>query len=192
MQKEMYSTYHTGNQTGPDIQLNDIEAVKAVEKKLKNNSNAFLVTGLLTLAAGVAIVGLDTGIFGGAMEGILGVTAGIGIAGLIAGNFRFLRNVFRRKTLEFPKLKLQRKSSDASVNSGVKAFEETTFAPRRLAKSDTNKVFFGVCAGLADYAGASPGLIRMIFALAFFFSGGTIFLPYFLLAIFLPGMRDRR
>ena len=95
-------------------------------------------------------------------------------------------------TLDFPKLKLQRKSADSSArNSTTPAFEETTFASRKLTKSDTNKVFFGVCAGLADYAGASPGLIRMIFALAFLVSWGTIFIPYFILALFLPGKRDR-
>ena len=191
MEKEIYSTFNLGAQSGPDVQMDDLDKVQAEEKRLKNNSTAFLITGMLTVAAGAAVLGLSSGLFWGGFAGVLGVTVGVGVAAMLVGKFKFLRNVFGRKTLEFPKLKLQRKSSDESATSSSGAFEETTFASRRLSKSDTNKVFFGVCAGLADYAGASPGLIRMIFALAFFFSGGTIFIPYFLLAIFLPGMRDR-
>ena len=52
--------------------------------------------------------------------------------------------------------------------STVQAFGGTT--PRRLTRSSQHKMFFGVCGGLADYFGVDPTLVRIVVAVATFFS----------------------
>ena len=53
---------------------------------------------------------------------------------------------------------------------------------KKLTKSRIDKVFFGVCGGIADYFGISAFIVRLIFVFA---SGGLVTL-YIILAIFLP------
>ena len=65
---------------------------------------------------------------------------------------------------------------------------------KKLYRSTTNKMFFGVCAGVADFFGIDPTIVRVIYALVSFFSGGFpgIFV-YFILAFIIPednGMID--
>jgi phage shock protein C len=42
--------------------------------------------------------------------------------------------------------------------------------PKRLYRSSRDKMIFGVCGGLAHYMGVDPTLIRIVVALATFFS----------------------
>jgi phage shock protein PspC (stress-responsive transcriptional regulator) len=60
-------------------------------------------------------------------------------------------------------------------------------APRRLHKSSTQKMLFGVLGGLAEYLGTDPTLVRIIFILVLILTG---FMPavlvYILAAILLP------
>lgn len=45
-------------------------------------------------------------------------------------------------------------------------------APRKpLTRSRTDKVFAGVCSGLAEYTGMEPSLMRLLVALVIFFTG---------------------
>ncbi len=39
--------------------------------------------------------------------------------------------------------------------------QEHTSPPRRLLRSRTNRVFAGVCAGIADYFGGDPTMVRL-------------------------------
>jgi phage shock protein PspC (stress-responsive transcriptional regulator) len=56
---------------------------------------------------------------------------------------------------------------------------------RKLHRSDTNKILFGVCGGLAEYLHTDPNLIRIIFVgLTFLWGAGAII--YILCAIFFP------
>lgn len=57
--------------------------------------------------------------------------------------------------------------------------------PQNLYKSRTNKVFAGVCGGLAEYFKVDPTLIRLAWALAFFV-GGSGFVLYILALIIMP------
>ena len=43
MEKEIFSGFNMGSQTGPDVQMDDLDSVKANEKRLKNNSTAALL-----------------------------------------------------------------------------------------------------------------------------------------------------
>ena len=51
-----------------------------------------------------------------------------------------------------------------------------------LHKSQKNRVFFGVCGGIAEYFNINPLIVRLIFLLSTG-GAGTI---YIILAIFLP------
>lgn len=57
----------------------------------------------------------------------------------------------------------------------------------RLYRSRYNRVLAGVCGGIADWLGVSPGLVRVLFALGFIFSVGIpVGTIYILMAIFVP------
>lgn len=59
----------------------------------------------------------------------------------------------------------------------------------RLTRSRRNRVFAGILGGIADYVGASPTAIRLLFAAATLFSGGILALGYILLWLLLPKER---
>ncbi|MBI4234399.1 MAG: PspC domain-containing protein [Chloroflexi bacterium] len=56
---------------------------------------------------------------------------------------------------------------------------------RRLHKSSTDKVLFGVCGGLAEYFNIDPVLVRVVFILLLFANGIGLLL-YLILAILTP------
>ena len=55
----------------------------------------------------------------------------------------------------------------------------------RLYKSNQNKIIDGVCAGIAEYFGIDPTLIRLGWVL-FCAMGGSGFLAYIIAAIIIP------
>ncbi|MCI7812518.1 MAG: PspC domain-containing protein [Lachnospiraceae bacterium] len=59
--------------------------------------------------------------------------------------------------------------------------------PKRLYKSDTNRVICGVCGGIGEYFGIDPTLIRLLIVL-FSFTGSTI-VAYIVAAIIMPARR---
>ena len=65
---------------------------------------------------------------------------------------------------------------------------------KKLYKSTNNKMLSGVCAGFADSIGIDPTIVRVIYALASFFTGGFPgVIIYIMLAIIIPednGMID--
>lgn len=64
----------------------------------------------------------------------------------------------------------------------------------KLYKSTNNKMLSGVCAGFADFIGIDPTIVRVIYALVSFFTGGFPgVIIYIMLAIIIPednGMID--
>ena len=60
-----------------------------------------------------------------------------------------------------------------------------TSEPRRLTRRGTDRVFLGVCAGLGDYFGIDPVLVRVAFVLVSL-AGGAGLLAYVVLAIVMP------
>ena len=56
---------------------------------------------------------------------------------------------------------------------------------KRLYKSSTDKKLDGVCAGVAEYFGIDPTVIRLLWALAVLFAGCGL-LAYIVAAIILP------
>ena len=53
---------------------------------------------------------------------------------------------------------------------------EHTKEPKRLYRSDTNKVFAGICGGLGEYLEVDPAIVRLIWVLMVIFTG---FIPGF-------------
>lgn len=57
---------------------------------------------------------------------------------------------------------------------------------KRLYRSTENRQMAGVAGGLGEYFGIDPTLVRVGFALATLFGGGTGFVLYILLWILIP------
>lgn len=63
--------------------------------------------------------------------------------------------------------------------------------PTQFRRSSTNKVWAGVCGGIAERFGWDATLVRLLFILAFFFfAGPLIFIVYIVLWMITP-MRSR-
>jgi phage shock protein PspC (stress-responsive transcriptional regulator) len=57
---------------------------------------------------------------------------------------------------------------------------------KQLTRSTSNRMIAGVCAGLADYFGIDPTVVRLLTILAFFTGFGGIALVYLIMAIVVP------
>lgn len=55
-----------------------------------------------------------------------------------------------------------------------------------LTRSKSNRMVAGVCAGLADYLGMDPTVMRLLFVLGFFTLHGGLLLAYLIMAIVTP------
>lgn len=61
---------------------------------------------------------------------------------------------------------------------------------KKLYKSRNDKKISGVCAGIAEYLGIDPTLIRLLWAVVTLFTVGTGVLAYIICAIIIPEMPD--
>ena len=57
---------------------------------------------------------------------------------------------------------------------------------KQLTRSTSNRMIAGVCAGLGDYFGIDPTIVRLLAVLAFFTGFGGIALVYLVMAIVVP------
>ena len=57
---------------------------------------------------------------------------------------------------------------------------------KQLTRSTSNRMLAGVCAGLGDYLGIDPTIVRLLTVLAFFTGFGGIALVYLIMAIVVP------
>jgi phage shock protein C len=57
--------------------------------------------------------------------------------------------------------------------------------PKKLYKSNTNKMISGVCGGIAEYINLDPTIVRLLWVL-FCFMGGAGILAYIIAAIIIP------
>ncbi|HEY4936943.1 MAG TPA: PspC domain-containing protein, partial [Puia sp.] len=83
------------------------------------------------------------------------------------------------------------KNTSANENAGSKTSstfteEATTDEPRRLYRSENDKMLGGVCGGLAVYLRIDPSVVRIIYAVLILGSFGTALLLYIILWIALP------
>jgi phage shock protein C len=57
---------------------------------------------------------------------------------------------------------------------------------KQLTRSTSNRMIAGVCAGLGEYLGMDPTIVRLLTVLAFFTGFGGIALVYIIMAIVVP------
>ena len=57
---------------------------------------------------------------------------------------------------------------------------------KRLYRSRSNRMFGGVCAGLGDFFGIDPTLVRLFFVLGTIFGLGSLMIVYLLMLIIVP------
>lgn len=57
---------------------------------------------------------------------------------------------------------------------------------KKLTRSSKNRMICGVCAGLGEYVGVDPTVVRIIWMIASICSVGTGFLVYFIAALIIP------
>jgi phage shock protein C len=57
---------------------------------------------------------------------------------------------------------------------------------KTLTRSKSDRMIAGVCAGLADYLGMDPTVVRLLFVLGFFTLHGGLLLAYLIMAIVTP------
>lgn len=57
---------------------------------------------------------------------------------------------------------------------------------KALTRSTSNRMIAGVCAGLGEYLGIDPTIIRLLTVLAFFTGFGGIAIVYLVMAIVVP------
>lgn len=57
--------------------------------------------------------------------------------------------------------------------------------PKKLYRSNSNRMICGVCAGVADYINMDPTVIRLLWVI-FCMAGGTGILAYIVAAIIMP------
>lgn len=57
---------------------------------------------------------------------------------------------------------------------------------RKLYRSRSNRMIVGVCAGLADFFGIDPTIVRLLFAVGALFGFGSFILIYIVLFIVVP------
>ncbi len=57
---------------------------------------------------------------------------------------------------------------------------------RALTRSTSNRMIAGVCAGLGEYLGIDPTIVRLLTVLAFFTGFGGIMLVYLMMALVVP------
>ncbi len=57
--------------------------------------------------------------------------------------------------------------------------------PKKLYRSNNNKMICGVCGGIAEYINVDPTIIRLLWVV-FAFMGGAGVLAYFIAAIIMP------
>ena len=57
---------------------------------------------------------------------------------------------------------------------------------KKLTRSTSNRMIAGVCAGLGEYLGIDPTVIRLLVVLAFFTGFGGVALVYLIMALVVP------
>ena len=57
---------------------------------------------------------------------------------------------------------------------------------KKLTRSTSNRMIAGVCAGLGEYLGIDPTVVRLLVILAFFTGFGGIALVYLVMALVVP------
>ena len=64
--------------------------------------------------------------------------------------------------------------------------------PKKLCRSQTDKMIFGVCGGIGEYYNVESTWTRLVFVFLVFITSGFALLFYFIMALLMPAGRDLR
>lgn len=78
----------------------------------------------------------------------------------------------------------QMKQDNTEQENGGKNMDQ-----KKLTKSQTNRMLCGVCAGIAEYLGMDPTVIRLLWVILTF-CGGSGIIAYIIAAIIIPEMQN--
>ena len=163
-----------------DLDLLEREEKEVPEQVTKDNRR-LLFAGVLTMIGGAGLLAIaNLGIYPVTFPYVLGVA----IAGASLGALRIMSRVFRKQTLNLPRLELRRKAERTAQNA-MSSFGRGLLGTR-LSKSNSDKVIMGVCGGLAAQSGISATLIRAIWIFAFAITSGIAAFFYIALGLILP------
>ncbi|MCH8004147.1 MAG: PspC domain-containing protein [Nanoarchaeota archaeon] len=73
-----------------------------------------------------------------------------------------------------------------SKSMGDKIMKSKEIKGKRLLRSKNNRMIAGVCAGIGDYLGVDPTVIRLVWVLFTFFSMGAGVLAYIIAWVIVP------
>ena len=79
---------------------------------------------------------------------------------------------------------------EETLNEKSSSDFETEKLPKKLYRDRQNKMVAGVLAGIAGYFDIDATVVRLVFVLLTFFSFGTTFLIYLILAIIIPPAKN--
>lgn len=83
---------------------------------------------------------------------------------------------------EPPSAEAKEPAADAETSPEAKQIPDV----KRLYRSKDKRIIFGICGGIGDYFNLDPVLIRLVWLLLSFFTGGAGFLVYLILIFVIP------
>ena len=162
-------------------------------EKPKGMLNLPTLAGLSLILVGIAYIFQQLGLWGAGIDltvlaSLLPWLAGVFIILLGFGVLSWRPNKKNKKKIKVEKkLEKQQKKRAGKIDIGT----ISSGGKRKLYKSD-NKKMAGVCAGIGDYFGIDPTLVRIAFVVGTVASGGMPFiLAYVLLAFIMPSPEKR-
>lgn len=63
--------------------------------------------------------------------------------------------------------------------------------PKKLCRSQTDKMIFGVCGGIGEYYNVESTWVRLVLVFLVFITSGFALLLYFIMALLMPANRDQ-
>lgn len=141
-----------------------------------------------------AVAGLGVFLASNLNVGLMEFTPLLAVTGLVAlgiGATRVIGRLLKKRKLNLPPITVKQKTearANATTSASTAGFLSSfnLVGSKRLVKSMKDRVFMGVCGGLAESSGIPSSLLRIIFIIAFAASGGTAMLVYFLAAFLMP------
>jgi phage shock protein C len=83
---------------------------------------------------------------------------------------------------ESPAAEAKEPATDAETSTEAKEIPDV----KRLYRSKDKRIIFGICGGIGDYFNLDPVLVRLVWLLLSFFTGGAGFLVYLILVFVIP------
>ncbi len=161
-----------------------------IPEKKKRKLNFPIIAGSVFLVSAITI-GLRefTGVAGAGdqdllsflvfLGGVLVFALGLGVAGVKnKRKWRHRRKSFKKKASTTFDSTTEKKQAETLDQYGLKK-------KKKLFRSSSNSMLFGVCGGIAEYFNIDPTIVRIAFAISAIYYGSSIIL-YLILALILP------